>query len=147
MAGCTYGVFILGHDFYEMMNRRIELYGWSIRGAVHGTGLLDLPLPWVLWREYQSNGYIDHDVVLRAAFPLMLLVGVFMYSFLGYHLKIIIYGFTTLEHASRPRNDAIVNPFDNGPRNNLKQVLGTSCVRLLLPLSFRPPDHFSKPRT
>lgn len=143
LVGCTYGVFMLGLVFYEMMKIRFETYGWSIRGAVHGTGLLDLPLPWVLWREYLQNGYIDQDVVLRAAFPLMAYVGVFMYWFLGYHMKIIIHGLTTLEQTARPQFKTI-NPFDSGPRNNLIQVFGTSWIRFLLPLPFHPDDQLWK---
>lgn len=133
-VGCTYGVLMLGVDFCDVMKRRIELYGWSIRGAEHGTGLLDLPLPWVLWRDYRDNGYIDQHVVLRAAFPLMFFVGIVMYWFLGYHMRIIISGLTTLEDMSRPKF-ATVNPFDDGARNNLKQVFGKSWFLLLIPLS------------
>lgn len=139
LAGCTYGVFMLGMDFYQVMRKRIELKGWSIRGAEHGTGLLDLPLPWVLLNDYQEKGYIDGDIVLRAAFPLMFFVGIIMYWFLGYHMRIIIAGYTTLEDMSRPQFDS-VNPFDGGAWNNLMQVFGRSWVRLLAPLP-RPPPH------
>lgn len=132
LIGCTYGVLLLGSDFYKTMKERIELYGWSIRGAEHGTGLLDLPLPWIMWNDYQNNGHIDTDVVLRAAFPLLFSVGLVMYWFLGYHMRIILAGFTTLEHMSQPFDT--VNPFDRGTRENLKRIIGKSWIKLLIPL-------------
>ena len=139
MAGCTYGVCMLGIDFYLMMKNRIEVFGWSIFGAEYGTGLLDLPFPWILWKDYVADGYIDRDIVLRAAFPLMFFVGLIMYWFLGYHIRIILSGFTTLEDMSRPQSGTL-NPFDDGPQNNLKQVLGRSWIRLFIPMPDHPKD-------
>jgi hypothetical protein len=133
LAGCIYGVCMLGRDFCIIMKQRSEVYGWSLRGAEHGTGLLDLPLPWVLWRSYEENGHIDTDVVLRAAFPLMFFVGIVMWWFLGYHIRIIMSGFTTLEDMSRPRLQYL-NTFDRGPRENLKQVFGSNWFKLFVPL-------------
>ena len=127
---------MLGIAFYEMMKQRIDFYGWSIMGPEHGTGLLDLPLPWTLWNDYRDNGFLDQDVVLRAAFPLMFFVGIVMYWFLVYHVRIILAGFTTLEDMSRPHFDT-VNPFNSGPRNNLKRALKGSWISLLIPL----PNH------
>ena len=132
LIGCTYGVLLLGFDFYKTMKERIALYGWSIRGAENGTGLLDLPLPWIMWNDYRNNGLIDTDVVLRAVFPLLFSVGLVMYWFLGYHMRIILAGFTTLEHMSRPPET--INPFDHGARENLRQIIGKSWMKLLIPL-------------
>lgn len=137
LAGCTYGVSMLGMDFFQVMKQRIALYGWSIRGAENGTGILDLPLPWVLWRCYQEKGYMDSDVIVRSAFPLMLFVGVIMYFFFGYHMRIIIAGCTTLEDVSRPQFHSI-NPFDDGAKNNLSKCFGTSWFSLLIPVPHLP---------
>ncbi|KAL9191039.1 hypothetical protein ACHAXT_000745 [Thalassiosira profunda] len=68
IAGCTYGCCLLGMEFYTMMRRHIEMHGLSVMGK-HGTGILDLPPPWTLWRQYQAEGKIEVDIVLRAAFP------------------------------------------------------------------------------
>eukprot|EP00970_Alexandrium_tamarense_P010819 scaffold2249_cov201-Alexandrium_tamarense.AAC.7 len=153
MLGCTYGSLMLGVDFYNMMKKRIQLHGFSIMGAEYRTGLLDLPLPWTLWKEYKSNGRIPEDVVLRAAFPFMLFVSVVMCWFFMSHLKLIASGLTTLEQVARPETDSfgyttafnppnerrkLVNPFDHGPRKNLQRVMGTSMIRLVLPLPSNP---------
>ena len=144
IAGCMYGCSILAHDFYKMIQSQIQVHGFKMMGAEHGTGLLDLPPPWVLWREYKANGKIDEGIVLRAAFPFMLCIAVAMSCILVPHMKLIIDGYTTVEERSRPGPDFTVgnestavtvqNPFDNGARKNLQRVLGTSLLALALPL-------------
>lgn len=134
ILGCAYGCCLLASDFYSTMLNHFEVHGFKLLGAKHGTGLLDLPPPWVLWREYQSNGKIDDDEVLRAVFPFMVFISIGMACILVPHLKLIVSGYTTVEQLSRPGVGAVKNPFDDGPKKNLQRIMGTSVVRLLLPL-------------
>jgi hypothetical protein len=119
------------------MSTRIELHGFKMMGAVHGTGLLDLPLPWTLWMEYRSNGKIDDDVVLRAAFPFMFLMAVALLCILVPHIKLIASGFTTVERLSRP-TECYTNPFDMGPKHNWQRVMGANLLICIIPFPLQP---------
>jgi len=158
ISGAAYGCSLIGHDFFRMMWKRVQLHGFNLRGSVHGTGLLDLPLPWVLWREYRLNGKIDEDVVLRAAFPFMLAIATAMLCILVGHVKLIIAGYTTVEKLSCPDEDSIrenttedavtfilKNTFDRGPKKNFQKIMGTSLVRLVIPLPFYPDPLLRQP--
>eukprot|EP00579_Thalassiosira_antarctica_P029688 CAMPEP_0202033142 /NCGR_PEP_ID=MMETSP0905-20130828/65895_1 /ASSEMBLY_ACC=CAM_ASM_000554 /TAXON_ID=420261 /ORGANISM="Thalassiosira antarctica, Strain CCMP982" /LENGTH=210 /DNA_ID=CAMNT_0048597033 /DNA_START=526 /DNA_END=1155 /DNA_ORIENTATION=- len=151
-------VALLGSEFYRMMLKHFELYGFNIMGPAHGTGLLDLPPPWVLWRQYHAKGKIDEDIVLRAAFPFMLFIAAAMLFILVPHVKLIRAGYTTVEHLSCPGGDSKVdtkgngstpdpcflkNPFDHGPKKNVKRIMGTF-LGCLLPLPFRPDPYGQK---
>ena len=63
---CAYGCCLLSVSFYTVMKRYIQMHGFKLSGAVHKTGLLDLPLPWTLYEEYKITGKIEEDIVLRA---------------------------------------------------------------------------------
>jgi hypothetical protein len=129
--GCAYGCCILGSDFVGSMSRRIEAHGFRLMGAIHGTGLLDLPPPWSLWWEYQSTGKVDDDVVLRAAFPFMFGVGVAITCILLPHVRLVVSGYTTVERLSRPLDST--NPFDMGPRRNWQRVMGPHPIMCAVP--------------
>mmetsp|Transcript_16118 Transcript_16118/g.34847 ORF Transcript_16118/g.34847 Transcript_16118/m.34847 type:complete len:354 (+) Transcript_16118:241-1302(+) len=133
ISGCTYGCCILGFEFYKSMMNHIELHGFNIMGPVHSTGLLDLPPPWVLWRQYQLKGRIDEDIVLRTAFPFMLFIGIAMLCIIVPHAKLILAGHTTVEQLSYPGEGIVKNPFDHGPKKNFQRILGTSVLGLVLP--------------
>ena len=137
ITGCTYGCLLLALDFCRAMLSYIKQHGFIMMGPVHGTGLLDLPPPWVLWREYQLKGKIDEDIVLRAAFPFMFFIGIAMMCILVPHVNLIRAGYTTVEHLARPGEGSnIKNPFDHGPRKNFQRAMGASVVGFLLPLPF-----------
>ena len=137
IMGCTYGCLLLALDFCKAMLSYIKQHGFIMMGPIHGTGLLDLPPPWVLWRDYQLNGKIDEDIVLRAAFPFMLFIGIAMTCILLPHVNLIRSGYTTVEQLARPGEGSnIKNPFDHGPRKNLQRVMGASVIGLLLPLPY-----------
>jgi hypothetical protein len=59
-----------------------------------------------------------------------------MWWFLGYHMRIILSGLTTLEDMSTPQLQ-YANPYDCGPRENLHQVFGSSWFKLFVPLPHR----------
>lgn len=141
--GCTYGSCLLAFTFYKMMVNYIGMHGFRILGSVHGTGLLDLPPPWVLWRDYQLKGRIDDDIVLRGAFPLMLSVGIVMVCILIQHVKLILSGHTTVEQLSRPNEGCLTNPFDYGPKRNWQRIMGRSLFFILLPLPLDPISQYS----
>ena len=142
-----YGSMMLLIPFYKMMRHHINNFGWNIMGSVYGTGLLDLPPPWILWRQYQQNGRFNEDVVLRAAFPFMLFVGALMVWFFISHAMLIADGYTTLEHMSRPnpsRESTIItiNPFDQGWKKNFKQIFGVNILYMFFPWPNHIPDPF-----
>ena len=137
ILGCCYGCCLLGLDFIQSMSRRIEIHGFQLMGAEHGTGLLDLPLPWILWREYQTNGRIDDDIVLRAAFPFMFMIGVALLCILVPHIRLILTGHTTVERLSRPE-EGFTNPFDMGMWNNWQRVMGANALLLVVPFPLQP---------
>ena len=123
-----------------MFIQHVDRHGFKLLGAQYKTGLLDIPPPWTLWKQYQMNGRVDDDVVLRAVWPFMLFIGIGLLWMLVAHLRLIGRGYTTVENISRPPDDLdnVKNPFDcGGLRQNLKRILGTSILRLLIPL---PPD-------
>jgi hypothetical protein len=137
MLGCWYGAYMLAFDFFDVMREYFALHGFNLMGPKYGTGLLDLPPPWTLLKDYRIKGRIDDDVVLRAVFPFLLFVSICMFVFLLDHLLSIACGYTTLEKKTRPdRNDA-VNPFDFGIRKNFERVFGTSLINMFLPIPFQ----------
>lgn len=142
--GCTYGCCLLGLAFYRMTVKYIAMHGFRIMGPVYGTGMLDLPPPWVLWRTYQQTGRIDDDIVLRGAFPLMLSVGIAIMCILVTHLKLILSGHTTVEHLSCPKEGSIKNPFDNGPKQNWQRIMGTNLFMSLIPIPLNPASQFGR---
>jgi hypothetical protein len=137
ILGCFYGCCLLGLDFIKSMTRRIEVYGFQVMGAEYGTGLLDLPLPWILWKEYQMTGRIDDDIVLRAAFPFMFMIGVALLCILVPHIRLILTGYTTVERLSRP-DEGFTNPFDRGMWRNWQRVMGANVLMLVVPFPLQP---------
>ena len=99
------------------------MYGFKLTGPQYGTGLLDLPPPWILLKLYNQNGKVDEDIIVRAAFPFMCFVGIAMTCLLVPHLKLISSGYTTVEQLARPGEDMNVkNPFDYGQKKNFQRV-------------------------
>ena len=143
VLGCTYGCCLLGSNFHRMMVKYIGMHGFRIMGPVNGTGMLDLPPPWVIWRDYQRRGMVEDDIVLRAAFPLLLFVGIAMACILVQHVKLIFSGHTTVEQLSCPREGYYKNPFDLGPKRNWQRIMGTSQLLCLLPLPLSSTSHYS----
>ena len=133
MFGCWYGTCMLVVDFIHTMREYTALHGFKLMGPRYGTGLLDLPPPWVLLRDYRSKGRIDDDVILRAVFPFLLLVSICMSVFLLDHLLSIARGYTTLEKKTRPDRNNDVNPFDLGVKKNFERVFGNSLIRIIFP--------------
>jgi hypothetical protein len=139
ILGCAYGCCLLGPIFVETMSGRVEAHGFRMMGAVHGTGLLDLPPPWSLWAEYRSTGRIDDDVVLRTAFPFMLGIGATVACVLAPHVRLVSSGLTTVERLSRPPEGRSRNPFDVGPGRNWRRVMGPNLLMCALPFPLRRP--------
>lgn len=133
MLGCWYGACLLAFDFFDMMREYSAMHGFKLIGPKYGTGILDLPPPWTLLKDYRNNGRIDDDVVLRAVFPFLLFVSICMFVFLLDHLVSIAKGYTTLEKKTRPDRNDTVNPFDFGIRKNFERVFGTSLINIILP--------------
>ncbi len=137
MLGCCYGTYMLASDFYVMVREHFTRHGLKIMGAKYGTGILDLPPPWTLLKEYQNKGRIADDVILRAVFPVLLFLSIVMFVFLLDHLRSIARGYTTLEKKTRPDRCHVVNPFDLGIRKNFVQVFGNSLINIIIPLPTR----------
>ena len=159
MLGCWYGVALLFHVFYEPFRQQIREQGFKWMYS-NGTGLLDLPMPNIILL-YLLRGNMPAKMVIDMVYPLLLGIGAVMSGFLGFHVKYILLGRTTLEHSicldeqlhqvksktptGTPLSNAI-NPFNQGYRKNLQQVLGTSVVALFLPIIVRPPVPYQPQR-
>jgi len=137
MLGCCYGTCMLASDFCVMMREYATLHGLKIMGAQHGTGILDLPPPWTLLKEYRNTGRIDDDVILRAVFPFLLFLSICMFVFLIDHLRSIARGYTTLEKKTHPDRNDVVNPFDLGIKKNFERVFGNSLINIIIPIPTR----------
>jgi hypothetical protein len=143
--------------FCETLRAQVQVHG--IRFLYENkTGFLDVPLPWVLVHQAATSG-IEDDVVLRIIFPLLLCIFVVMVSFCGMHLSYVITARTTLEHKimlcmmrDQMKQDAkdahkrslnrASNPFSQGWKANLSQVLGLNLLLVLLPIPVSPPTPF-----
>eukprot|EP00566_Odontella_aurita_P036993 CAMPEP_0113591088 /NCGR_PEP_ID=MMETSP0015_2-20120614/37054_1 /TAXON_ID=2838 /ORGANISM="Odontella" /LENGTH=155 /DNA_ID=CAMNT_0000497389 /DNA_START=838 /DNA_END=1305 /DNA_ORIENTATION=+ /assembly_acc=CAM_ASM_000160 len=148
------------------MTKQFKQHGYKILYE-NKTGLLDLPPPWVLWEQATTTG-IDPKVVVRAVFPLLTLMGIILVCFLISHVRYIAAGYTTLEQSvalsmmlagktgrlnstSHEDRDAFaklhsdiaapMNPFNQGFRANLIQILGPIHL-LFLPVPVAPPLPF-----
>jgi len=137
MIGCWYGAYMLAFDFVYVMREYFALHGFKLMGPKYGTGLLDLPPPWTLLKEYRIKGRIDDDVVLRAIFPFLLFISMIMFVFLLDHLLSISRGYTTLEKKTRPDRNDVLNPFDLGIRKNFERVFGTNLINVFIPPPFQ----------
>lgn len=157
--GTLYGMFLLGPPFYGAMKSQFQEHGFKLL-LKHKTGLLDLPPPWVLWRQARTTG-IEPDVLLRMVASLLIGAGLAMAGFLVYHVVYVAKGLTTLEHSiilsmmkkeldERPANvgkiTRPINPFDRGWRRNFAQILGPSFLALILPIPVEPRAPFAPKR-
>lgn len=156
LLGTGYGVGLFALPFYETMRDQMQDKG--IRYFYKNkTGLLDLPMPWVLVKQAFTTG-MDEDVVLRLVFPLLLGIFSIMVGFFGTHLYYIMTARTTLEYKimlevmkeelvkeakdpiRKKRNvKRASNPFNQGWRANLHQVLGPNLLLIFLPIPVTPP--------
>eukprot|EP00977_Amphora_coffeiformis_P018013 scaffold6090_cov168-Amphora_coffeaeformis.AAC.3 len=152
MLGCWYGVALLFHAFYEPFRQQIREHGWKWLYS-NGTGLLDLPMPHVLFMHIVRRD-MPAKMVIDMVYPLLLAMGTVLSGFLGFHFKYILLGRTTLEHSisleeqihqikqrhgnSSGKLNATENPFDQGYRGNLRQVLGPSIMPVFLPIFVDP---------
>jgi hypothetical protein len=112
---------------------------------------------------------IPTKIVIDIVYPVLLGVGTVMAAFLGSHLKLIIRAYTSLEYRMVLQHSYIDffrrqqttsadpgaakllaakqlkrgNPFDQGWRGNIEQVLGSPVWRILLPIrGTAPPPYF-----
>lgn len=139
--------------FYETLRDQVQEHG--IRFLYKNkTGFLDIPLPWVLVRQG-----VDDDVVLRILFPLLVCIFVIMVPFCGMHFYYVITARTTLEHkimlymmknqleqdakdSNKRSLNRASNPFSQGWKANLSQVLGLNLLLVFLPIPVSPPPPF-----
>eukprot|EP00567_Pseudictyota_dubia_P006351 CAMPEP_0197434662 /NCGR_PEP_ID=MMETSP1175-20131217/2366_1 /TAXON_ID=1003142 /ORGANISM="Triceratium dubium, Strain CCMP147" /LENGTH=522 /DNA_ID=CAMNT_0042963469 /DNA_START=81 /DNA_END=1649 /DNA_ORIENTATION=+ len=164
-TGCCYGSGLLAGAFFDTMAGQFRRHGFKFLYA-NKTGLLDLPPPWLLWEQATTTG-IDPEVIVRMVFPLLFLVGLVLVFFLVSHLRYIAVGYTTLEQTialsmkiahqkarlekARSKCDdpgvksqssvCPINPFHQGWRANLLQILGPVHL-LFFPVPVAPPEPF-----
>jgi hypothetical protein len=152
MMGCWYGVSLVFWPFYEPLRAQVKEHGFRWFYS-NGTGFLDLPKPLALLNMFRS-GKVPAKVVIDIVYPLLLGVGAILSGFFGYHVKYSIMARTTLEHrvileqsfVSLYHSGSVgatpTNPFDQGWRKNLEQVLGRNFALSFLPLVVEPPPPF-----
>ena len=118
--------------------------------------MLDLPMPSVILLHI-IRGDMPAKMVIDVVYPLLLGIGAALSWFLGFHVKYILHGRTTLEHSifleeqiARVQGvssnelpiSKVKNPFDQGYWANMKQILGDSWLALVLPVFVAPPLPF-----
>jgi len=156
-----YGVSLLLLPFYETIRNQIQEHGVKYFYK-NGTGFLDLPMPLVLWEQAMTTG-IDGDTMLRMIFPFLLFIFSIMAGFCGVHLYYVLTARTTLERKimlyimkdkldEQAKNgsgknglvsvEGATNPFSQGWKGNLHQVLGPNLLLVLLPVPVSPPPPY-----
>lgn len=90
MIGCWYGVALLFDVFYEPFRQQIREKGipWIYS---NGTGLLDIPKPYVAFMHL-VRGDMPSKMVIDMVYPILLSIGAILGCFLGFHLKYILKG-------------------------------------------------------
>lgn len=128
----------------------------------------DIPRnPMHFWQMFTSVEGLPWTVGMKLAYPLLVGMALTMTVFLGLHIRYCLQARTTLEHKlilerlyeslwktafmttatpskqQQPKEPSIQNPFDQGWKKNLEQILGPSGPwDLLVPLAFDPPAPF-----
>ncbi len=147
-VGCWFGTGLLLVPFYETIEEQLQTQGLKFFYK-NKTGFLDLPMPMTIIKELLHSGTIQTQILIKIVFPLLFFVGIFLASFLWSHMTYVAAGRTTLERMAElqflitrgkePENPVrIINPFDQGLRGNLTQVMGKSMWLGLLPLVVKP---------
>lgn len=159
LVATGYGVGLLFPPFYKTIHAQLSQFGLKYFYK-NKTGFLDLPMPRDLWNQFQTTG-IDSDVILRMVFPLLVCLFSIMIGFAGIHVYYVVTARTTLEHRimlyimrdklkeqqqSDEKGIAVVerptNPFSQGWKANMYQVLGPNLVLVLLPIPVTPPPPY-----
>jgi hypothetical protein len=152
----VYGVGLLLPPFYKTISNQISQHGIKYFYK-NKTGFLDLPMPRVLWQQWKTTG-IDDDVMLRMVFPLLVLICSIMIGFVSIHVYYVVTARTTLEHTimlyilkdklkeeQQSNRKSILfmkrptNPFSQGWKANIHQVLGPNLFLVLLPIPVTAP--------
>lgn len=135
----------------------------------------DVPTnPWTFYQALQQQSDVDGRVGLpwtiavKIVYPLLLGIGTIMSVFLGFHVQYVIKARTTLEHKvvletlctslweesfagsrllSRKTEPTVLNPFDDGWRNNICNIIGSNPWYLLLPISVETPAPYIPAQT
>lgn len=122
----------------------------------------DVPTnPWDFFQACQSDRGLPWTVAIKIAYPLLLGIGTIMAVFLGFHLQYVAKARTTLEHkivletlctslwqesfagTSLPSKEgSVMNPFDDGWRNNIRRMVGPTPWFLLFPFHMEVPAPF-----
>lgn len=149
--------------FYKTIKTQIQEHGIKYYYK-HKTGFLDLPMPGVLWQQATSTG-IPGDTMVRIIFPLLAFIFSLMVGFCGIHYYYVVTAQTTLQHkimlyilkdklqeqkdsGTKSKKEALAllqrptNPFSQGWKGNLYQVLGRNLFLVLLPIPVSPPPPF-----
>jgi hypothetical protein len=144
MITCWYGAMMLFIPFYDPLKAQIDEHGWRWLYS-NGTGFLNLP-PMIELVRMVVTGTLPSKAAIDLLYPLLFGVGAIMSGFFGYHLKYVLLARTTLEHRvvlersmialfhTGSSGPALINPFDQGWRKNLAQVLGPNPLLVFLPV-------------
>lgn len=151
-----YGVGLLLPPFYKTIHAQIQQHGVKYFYK-NKTGFLDLPMPRELWKQATTTG-IEEDVMVRMVFPLLVLVFSIMIGFCAIHYYYVVTALTTLEHKimlyilkdklkqQQCNHDCEhmrpTNPFSQGWKANITQVLGPNLFLVLFPIPVTPPPPF-----
>jgi DHHC palmitoyltransferase len=157
VIGCWYGVSILYACFVDAIRQQIVEHGWKLLYD-KGTGFLDLPYPTeIIYGILYAN--LEVKVWIKLIFPLLFAVGVVLTALWLHHLYYLVNARTTLEYKimlsreskrlqSMLQGETQVasvimrstkNPFDQGWRGNVFQILGPNAFHLFIPVRLECP--------
>lgn len=124
----------------------------------------DVPkTPWALVVMARSEQGVPPEIIAKIVYPTLLGIGLVMTLFLGSHIQYMVRARTSLEHriyvetlckslwqrrpllgtsTNQEAEVQVTNPFDQGWRKNVKQMLGENLFVGLLPVHVEPPPPF-----
>jgi palmitoyltransferase len=141
VMGCWYGVFLLLIPFWKRVAND------------------SVSMVWMPCFSMLLQGQLQQDILLQSVLYILICAGVFLSILLGSHIRFVASGITTIERAQmirierewilhpkvgcEKRNIRFRNIFDQGFRNNLKQILGENpFFNALIPISIPAPLPF-----
>lgn len=161
VIGCAYGIALLARPFGEIMSEQFEKHGIKYLYK-NKTGILDLPYPSALWEELMVSGTIDFNVVIKLVILILGITFILVSGLLWTHILYIKNGVTTLEsflinkiRLKKLMNSGfrkkglideegsvlsrLLNPYDQGWKNNFYQIFGSNLFLILLPVTVNIP--------
>ena len=157
--GCVYGMLLCARPMYHLWKQQKEVY------AMHSSHLgrfLDMT-SWSLLSTLAHRKEVEPNVILKTVFLILFSFSCFLIPLFYSHVHYVCSALTTLERLiemdqqkrllliswngwrrqnhqqTEPIPSCRVNPFDQGWKQNLKQILGEPLFLMWIPVHVSPP--------